>query len=94
MRQELENTYESLARSAYEASLRAIPKTLNAPSPASRQDAQIQQLINILGPGVSGGRGAFIEHFTQIINADQTDYAGQQRQAAKELKNLARELAS
>ena len=93
MRAQLESTYASLATAAYTASQRAMPRSIREPSIVERQSFQTQQIVNAITAGPGGIGGLVIDKFTQIINADETDPAEQQRQAMREVRELAREIA-
>ena len=93
MRARLIDTYESLATAAYTASQRAMPRSIKEPSVVERQSFQTGQIVNAITSESIGRGGLVIENLTQIINADEADPAGQQRQARRELQELAREIA-
>ena len=93
MRAQLESTYASLATAAYTASQRAMPRSIREPSVVERQSFQTRQIVNAITAGPGGIGGLVIDKFTQIINSEETDPAEQQRQAKRELQELAREIA-
>jgi hypothetical protein len=87
-RQNLIRTYESLGEAAIEAMESATPSELTPPDNADRQERQIMEIVRAVMPNKETGGFSVVQN----IYTEETNYAEQQREATKQLKQWAREV--